>query len=138
MCKCDLFALFADMAELADAPDLGSGGRPCRFDSCYPHESYKPCTGVHKKPGLCLHKSRFFYVHLYTATAVGQTMRASFVCMAYNFPAPAVGQMSPKAAFVCRAYSFRAPAVGQTMRASFVCMACNFRAHARPQNGKLA
>ena len=28
----------ADMAELADAPDLGSGGRPCRFDSCYPHK----------------------------------------------------------------------------------------------------
>ncbi len=26
------------MAELADAPDLGSGGRPCRFDSCYPHK----------------------------------------------------------------------------------------------------
>ena len=25
------------MAELADAPDLGSGGRPCRFDSCHPH-----------------------------------------------------------------------------------------------------
>ena len=29
--------LNADMAELADAPDLGSGGRPCRFKSCYPH-----------------------------------------------------------------------------------------------------
>ncbi len=29
--------IFADMAELADAPDLGSGGQPCRFDSCYPH-----------------------------------------------------------------------------------------------------
>ena len=28
----------ADMAELADAPDLGSGGRPCRFKSCYPHK----------------------------------------------------------------------------------------------------
>ena len=29
------------MAELADAPDLGSGGRPCRFDSCYPqHVNY--------------------------------------------------------------------------------------------------
>ena len=28
---------YADMAELADAPDLGSGGRPCRFKSCYPH-----------------------------------------------------------------------------------------------------
>ena len=28
----------ADMAELADALDLGSSGRPCRFDSCYPHE----------------------------------------------------------------------------------------------------
>lgn len=27
----------ADMAEVADAPDLGSGGRPCRFKSCYPH-----------------------------------------------------------------------------------------------------
>ena len=27
----------ADVAELADAPDLGSGGRPCRFDSCHPH-----------------------------------------------------------------------------------------------------
>ena len=27
----------AGMAELADAPDLGSGGRPCRFESCYPH-----------------------------------------------------------------------------------------------------
>ena len=24
------------MAELADALDLGSSGRPCRFDSCYP------------------------------------------------------------------------------------------------------
>ena len=27
---------YADMAELADALDLGSSGRPCRFDSCYP------------------------------------------------------------------------------------------------------
>ena len=26
------------MAELADAPDLGSGGQPCRFNSCYPHQ----------------------------------------------------------------------------------------------------
>lgn len=25
------------MAELADAPDLGSGSSECRFDSCYPH-----------------------------------------------------------------------------------------------------
>ncbi len=33
--------LFADMAELADAPDLGSGGRPCRFKSCYPQEKQK-------------------------------------------------------------------------------------------------
>ena len=28
---------FAGMAELADAPDLGSGSRECRFKSCYPH-----------------------------------------------------------------------------------------------------
>ena len=25
------------MAELADAPDLGSGTSVCRFNSCYPH-----------------------------------------------------------------------------------------------------
>ena len=29
----------ADMAKLADAPDLGSGGQPCRFDSCHPQFS---------------------------------------------------------------------------------------------------
>ena len=27
----------AGMAELADALDLGSSGRPCRFESCCPH-----------------------------------------------------------------------------------------------------
>ena len=27
----------AAMAELADAPDLGSGGRPCRFEPCRVH-----------------------------------------------------------------------------------------------------
>ena len=27
---------YADMAELADAPDLGSGPGGCRFKSCYP------------------------------------------------------------------------------------------------------
>ena len=25
------------MAELADAPVLGTGGQPCRFNSCYLH-----------------------------------------------------------------------------------------------------
>ena len=30
--------IYADMAELADALDLGSSGRPCRFESCYPHQ----------------------------------------------------------------------------------------------------
>ena len=32
------------MAELADAPDLGSGVFTCRFDSCYPH--HFSCCGV--------------------------------------------------------------------------------------------
>lgn len=47
--------IIADMAELADAPDLGSGGRPCRFESCHPHG-----TGVFgriqsfKSPGFYL------------------------------------------------------------------------------------
>ena len=37
------------MAELADAPDLGSGGRPWGFESLYPHfgmkgkEARRPC-----------------------------------------------------------------------------------------------
>ena len=26
------------MMELVDMPDLGSGGRPCRFKPCYPHQ----------------------------------------------------------------------------------------------------
>ena len=33
------FVLFADMVELADTQDLGSCGRPCRFESCYPHHN---------------------------------------------------------------------------------------------------
>lgn len=28
------------MAELADAPDLGSGGKPWGFDSLYPHQRF--------------------------------------------------------------------------------------------------
>ena len=32
-----MYGVFADVAELADALDLGSSGRPCRFDSCHPH-----------------------------------------------------------------------------------------------------
>ena len=35
-CKNRRVFSFADMAELADALDLGSSGRPCRFESCYP------------------------------------------------------------------------------------------------------
>ena len=31
--------MYAGVAELADAPDLGSGGRPCRFKSCHPQEN---------------------------------------------------------------------------------------------------
>ena len=31
-----IFIRFADMVELADTPDLGSGARACRFKSCYP------------------------------------------------------------------------------------------------------
>ena len=36
----------ADMAELADAPDLGSGGRPCRFKSCYPQDFGKTANAA--------------------------------------------------------------------------------------------
>ena len=34
---------FADMAELADALDLGSSPSGCRFDSCYPHFFMHTC-----------------------------------------------------------------------------------------------
>ena len=40
---------YAGMAELADAPDLGSGGQPCRFNSCYPHH-YGTRKGVKQSP----------------------------------------------------------------------------------------
>ena len=33
------------MAELADALDLGSSGKPCRFDPCYPHQKIKHFFG---------------------------------------------------------------------------------------------
>ena len=32
------YKYFADMAELADALDLGSSPKGCRFNSCYPHQ----------------------------------------------------------------------------------------------------
>ena len=32
--------LYAGMAKLADAPDLGSGGQPWGFKSLYPHQIY--------------------------------------------------------------------------------------------------
>ena len=31
------YVIYADVAELADAPDLGSGGRPWGFKSLHPH-----------------------------------------------------------------------------------------------------
>ena len=36
--------VYADVAELADALDLGSSGRPCRFDSCHPHYFFVSVT----------------------------------------------------------------------------------------------
>ena len=39
MKPCDrMYTQFAGVAELADAPDLGSGGSPCRFKSCHPYQ----------------------------------------------------------------------------------------------------
>ena len=35
------------MVELADTQDLGSCGRPCRFESCYPHHKLnRPFMGL--------------------------------------------------------------------------------------------
>ena len=56
---------FADMAELADALDLGSSPSGCRFDSCYPHFL---CTHAYTKQikrsisyGTS-HRNRAFYL----------------------------------------------------------------------------
>ena len=37
---------YADVAELADALDLGSSGRPCRFNSCHPQAIKRLRRGV--------------------------------------------------------------------------------------------
>ncbi len=39
--KCYHLTVGADMVELADTPDLGSGARACRFKSCQAHEARK-------------------------------------------------------------------------------------------------
>lgn len=36
----------ADVAELADALDLGSSSSECRFDSCYPHDKSLMTTDI--------------------------------------------------------------------------------------------
>ena len=63
------------MAELADAPDLGSGGKLCRFESCYPHHlnslltSEPPWVGHQQAVFICLEFMRdqgatLYYVNL--------------------------------------------------------------------------
>lgn len=43
----------AALAELADALDLGSSGRPCRFDSCMPHQNKNcPRGEIGRRKGL--------------------------------------------------------------------------------------
>ena len=37
VCYIETFYYYADVAELADALDLGSSTSVCRFDSCHPH-----------------------------------------------------------------------------------------------------
>ena len=48
----------AGVAELADAPDLGSGGRPWGFESLHPHKTLQN-KAFEKNP---LEKSRGFFV----------------------------------------------------------------------------
>ena len=37
--------IIADVAELADAPDLGSGAQACRFNPCHPHQKNSATRG---------------------------------------------------------------------------------------------
>ena len=47
---------YAGMAELADALDLGSSGRPCRFKSCCPYSmmTKEGFLKYFRKPSLCI------------------------------------------------------------------------------------
>ena len=38
---CGIILMFAGVAELADAQDLGSCVNSCRFKSCHPHQKYR-------------------------------------------------------------------------------------------------
>lgn len=54
---------------MADAPDLGSGGRPCRFESCYPH-----CTARNRILVIQI-SCRFVYCTENTGTSVCRVFR---------------------------------------------------------------
>ena len=56
---------YADVAELADALDLGSSGRPCRFDSCHPHviQNNGVWLSLARAPGLGPGGRRFESCH---------------------------------------------------------------------------
>jgi hypothetical protein len=57
---------FADMAELADALDLGSSPRGCRFNSCYPQ--YKALSDFWKlrnKHGSQNGSQGYIYIYLW-------------------------------------------------------------------------
>gem|GEM_PF-6676380 len=46
------------MAELADAPDLGSGGKPWGFDSLYPHQHFPQGEGFPCRANLAIENGR--------------------------------------------------------------------------------
>ena len=50
--------MYAPVAELADAPDLGSGGQPCRFKSCRAHQ-YR--GSVRKRQAAGSSPAAYFY-----------------------------------------------------------------------------
>ena len=52
--------LRAGVAELADAPDLGSGGHPCRFKSCHPHQQKRNFC-LPKVPSLFIQAAGLVY-----------------------------------------------------------------------------
>ena len=57
------------MAELADAPDLGSGVYTCRFDPCYPHQ-----TAAEKRGGFSFFKERGSFI-------LSKNLKATFAAL---------------------------------------------------------
>ena len=79
---------YADMAELADALDLGSSGQPCRFDSCYPQAFLIVCGSLKeinaRKPCKYRRLRAFVFLNLLFTGIKGRCLESSKIIQPYG------------------------------------------------------